>query len=87
MTAATTIYMRGTSAALSALKGDDLNRRGDPRLLGLPLDSCAVIFNVVALHASSLDPVKFGTSPMRPLQLERNAGGSERQSVPPRDSY
>jgi hypothetical protein len=48
---------------------------------------CAVIFSVVALHESSLDPVNLKHRSFALVQLERNAGGSERQCVPPRDSY
>jgi len=57
--AAATVYSRGMRPAFGTLKGNDFERRSDPRLLRLPRDlvRCAVIFSVVALHESSLDPV------------------------------
>ena len=84
-----TVHSRGMRPALGTLKGNDLERRSDPRLLRLPRNvvRCAVIFSVVALHESSLDPVNLKHRSFALVQLERNAGGSERQCVPPRDSY
>jgi len=84
-----TVDPGGMGPTFSALKGNDLERRSDPRLLRLPrnLVRCAVIFSVVALHESSLDPVNLKHRSFALVQLERNAGGSERQCVPPRDSY
>jgi hypothetical protein len=40
------------SATLRTLKGDNFERRSDPRLFRLACDlvRCAVIFSVVALH-------------------------------------
>jgi hypothetical protein len=56
---AAAIHSRGMRATLGTLKGNDFERRSDPRLLRLPRNvvRCAVIFSVVALHESSLDPV------------------------------
>jgi hypothetical protein len=56
---AATLGSRGMRPLLGTLKGNDIERRSDPRLLRLPRDlvRCAVIFSVVALHESSLDPV------------------------------
>ena len=44
---------------LSTFEGDNIERRSDPRLfrLAFNLVRCAVIFDIVALHESSLDPV------------------------------
>jgi hypothetical protein len=87
--AAATVMSRRMRPTLGTLKGNDLERRSDPRLLRLPrnLVRCAVIFSVVALHEKLPGSREFETSLFRPVQLERNAGGSERQCVPPRDSY
>ena len=86
---AATIDSRGTRSTLGTLEGNDFERRSDPRLPRLPRNvvRCAVIFSVVALHESSLDPLNLKHRSFRPVQLERNAGGNERQCVPPRDSY
>jgi hypothetical protein len=47
----------------------------------------AVILNVVALHGKLPGPHKFEDDALLSVQLERNAGGNQRQCVPPRDSY
>lgn len=53
------INSRRMGTSLSTLEGDNIERRSDPRLFRLARDMvrCAVIFDVVALHESSLDPV------------------------------
>ena len=74
---------------LGTLKGNDLQRRSDPRLFRLAcnLVRYAVILNVVALHGKLPGPHKFEDDALLSVQLERNAGGNQRQCVPPRDSY
>ena len=69
------------STALGTLKGDDLQRRSDPRpfSLSVNLASRAVILYVVAVHAKAPWKPVIWTTPCRSLQLERNAGGGHRQ--------
>jgi hypothetical protein len=59
--AAITIYPRRGCSLFSALEGDDIERRSDPRLFCLPYDLVrrTVILNNVALHENSLAPVIF----------------------------
>jgi len=68
--AAITIYPRGGCSVFSALEGDDIERRSDPRLFCLPYDSVrrTVIWNNVALHENSLAPGDFPT-PCRSYSL------------------
>jgi hypothetical protein len=81
--AAVAIHPGRIRTTFSALKGDDIERRSDPRLLCLSRNMArhTVIFNIVAGK-----PREFGT-PCRSVQLEPNPGGSDRQCVPLRDSY
>jgi len=83
--AAVPVYTRKLYATLCTLKGDYLQRRSDPRLLGLSikLASCAVILYVVAVHGKLPGTRDFEYRPCHSLQLERNAGGGHRQCVPP----
>jgi hypothetical protein len=80
-------YTRPTS--LGTLKGNDLQRRSNPRLFRLACNPVrnTVILNVVALHEKLPGPHKFEDDALLSIQLERNAGGNQRQCVPPRDSY
>lgn len=59
--AAAPVHARRMSTTLGALQGNDLQRRGDPRLLrpARNLVRCAVILNVVALHGKLPGPHKF----------------------------
>jgi hypothetical protein len=59
--AAAPVYGRRMSTTLSTLKGDNLERRSDPRLLRLArnLVRCAVIVGVVALHGKLPGPREF----------------------------
>ena len=87
--AAASVYGRRMMTTLGALKGNDLQRRSDPRLLRLAcnLVRYAVILNVVALHGKLPGPHKFEDDALLSVQLERNAGGNQRQCVPPLDGY
>jgi hypothetical protein len=87
--AAAAVHRRGMRATFGTLKGNDLQRRSDPRLFRLACNSVryAVILNVVALHGKLPGPRKFEDDALLSVQLERNAGGNQRQCVPPRDSY
>jgi hypothetical protein len=55
--AAVAIHPGRIRTTFSALKGDDIERRSDPRLLCLSRNMArhTVIFNIVALHESSLE--------------------------------
>jgi hypothetical protein len=59
--AAVSVYRRFMSTTLGTLKGNDLQRRSDPRLFRLAynLVRYAVIVNVVALHGKLPGPHKF----------------------------
>ena len=64
LAAAAIVKLGARAPIFGTFKCNDLEQRSDPRLLRLPrnLVRCAVIFSVVALHASSLDLVEFETS-------------------------
>jgi hypothetical protein len=68
--ASVAIYPHSSQSGLSALEGDDIERRSDPRLSCLPYDSVrrTVILNNVALHENSLAPGDFPT-PCRSYSL------------------
>lgn len=87
--AAAPVHSGRRMTTLGALKGNDLQRRSDPRLFRLAdnMVRYAVILNVVALHGKLPGPHKFEDDALPSVQLERNAGGNQRQCVPPRDSY
>jgi hypothetical protein len=63
-----TVGTRGMITGFRILEGNYLQRRSDPRLLCVAqkLGTLAVIVDVVALHESSLVPVKFRSTALHP---------------------
>jgi hypothetical protein len=87
--AAVAIHPHRICTTLSALKGDNIERWTDPRLLCLPCNLArhTVILNIVALHESSLETPVDLKHPCRSVQLEPNPGGNDRQCVLLPDRY